>query len=1592
MNTSFVCSLLQKSKFIVLFFLSIFVVGTSVQAESSSYLRRPISPSSPMWLVHIDTWNYPDPQKIIDLIPADIRPYVVMNISLSISHDTTGRLKVAEYGYEIAKSWLRTCAENRMWAMVQVASGGMHQPLFSESDLSVYGEFFRDYPNFLGFNYAEQFWGFDDQSDVTSAKWTDRMNHFADLLKLSNKYGGYLVVSWCGNQYGPNINPIGMLKRNSDFEAACRTYSENYILCEKYTQQSYISDVESICLGAYLSGYSGQYGIRYDNTGWTDANGENENFTLATAGAPHLEHIMLTGQTVIDGPEIIWMNCFKENSTSTTSDGFTRRNWGTFARFDNVMVELFRKILDGTVRIPTRQEVIDRTKVAIINDISTGDNDSIYSSPSTLFQGLYRMDGDGNLSKNYTLFKKTGRYPTIPTVYKLADSEAQSFDVQVNKSDYWTRWPKISTKVDEFNNLFPQEYTGDLYVGRSENGWVTYNPYKTGQTAKATIPFKYNTCDSMALSYSQYTAGVVKEYATQVTFYLSNYDDEVTTGLKADTIWIYGSSSKPTWSYVEKGTHQASTVVENWANGIFYLAIAHNGAVDVTVDCSGTATGRLSSYKTATVTAPSLPAIYTGARQYEAECFDRKNVSSVVSSGYSGTIRNYTGQGYVVFGTNATASVRDTVNVLKKGVYKLQIRYMAPQGNVNNVNLYINGAKAATPAFYKTDSVWAINTLSINLNSGSNSVLFRMNTAGTNTILFDNMVVIQGDGTSLYDFTNDAAATTATSPAASYMTVQSGTAGVVSYTDASGNTSNCFKAYSAGEANMTGVADLDLFPSAATNYAVTWKEYYSTTGGKKGLLLRGTGAAGSCPYATGLQQGYLFVAQNNKDNTITLKTYVAGLTGLTEKTSYTTPFQVFSNAPCWYRANAVDSILFFECSSDSVNWVGGTSTAYTDSVYTEGSTALVWGLGSDNLSWTVDQIVYMKRDIAASTYALSGFAYPYQSGPSSVQSFSVTGMLLSDPIQIYAPANYEISLDSLSVYSSSLTLDQTNGLVAKTKIFVRLKAGLSVNQSYNGALSICSNQVTEATVNLSGSVTSVSVTKVYDFSNDVASTVAKTPPALNTTIGSGNTCTAGVVSHTDSKNVTSNMFRAYSGGNRNATGIVNLNLFSKKSTDYAVTWKQCIGTSSNQYKIGVLLRGDTTNIGDASNGYVQGMMHGYVFIVYTTSSSSGFRIYKSTSSTSLNVLINNTVTSFIPSENQSVWYRASVSGSSSVALKLEYSTDSLTWETGASVTDASSSFTSGASQIVWGLAATGYDFFIDNLTFNGLESGLPASLPTLAVSTDSLSGFSSFKNGRPFTCKIFSVSGDLLSDSVKMGASSNYEISLNPLTGYGSTCTMVPDDGNLAPTNVFVRLKSDLEINDYAGSVTITSVGVTDQTVALSGSVVPQPVVAVSPLALSDFNYTVDAGPSISQSFVVSGSSLVDSLSIYAPENYELSLTDGSGYGTFVTLMQTDGEISSTPVYVRLKSGLSVNLYNEAVFGTSTGLSNQTLDVSGSVSQKAEAIHAVSNSSATVDVIEYYTILGQRVFNVNNVYGVFVEKKIMSDGSVKITKISGCNK
>ena len=72
-------------------------------------------------------------------------------------------------------------------------------------------------------------------------------------------------------------------------------------------------------------------------------------------------------------------------------------------------------------------------------------------------------------------------------------------------------------------------------------------------------------------------------------------------------------------------------------------------------------------------------------------------------------------------------------------------------------------------------------------------------------------------------------------------------------------------------------------------------------------------------------------------------------------------------------------------------------------------------------------------------------------GASAEQSFTVEGSNLTNNISITPPTNYEISTATGGsfVATNPITLTQSGGTVSTTTIYVRLKAGLSVN-TYNG--------------------------------------------------------------------------------------------------------------------------------------------------------------------------------------------------------------------------------------------------------------------------------------------------------------------------------------------------------------------------------------------------------------------------------------------------------------------------------------------------------------------------------------------------------------
>ena len=122
---------------------------------------------------------------------------------------------------------------------------------------------------------------------------------------------------------------------------------------------------------------------------------------------------------------------------------------------------------------------------------------------------------------------------------------------------------------------------------------------------------------------------------------------------------------------------------------------------------------------------------------------------------------------------------------------------------------------------------------------------------------------------------------------------------------------------------------------------------------------------------------------------------------------------------------------------------------------------------------SIEEVVVVTPTITANTNSLTGFTYEEGNGPSEAQSISVSGANLTADISLSLgeSSNFEMSLTENSGYTNTLALNPTEGSVATTTIYVRLKGDLDVNNSYNGTITITSTGAESKSVSLAGSVT-----------------------------------------------------------------------------------------------------------------------------------------------------------------------------------------------------------------------------------------------------------------------------------------------------------------------------------------------------------------------------------------------------------------------------------------------------------------------------------------------------------------------------------------
>ena len=475
-----------------------------------------------------------------------------------------------------------------------------------------------------------------------------------------------------------------------------------------------------------------------------------------------------------------------------------------------------------------------------------------------------------------------------------------------------------------------------------------------------------------------------------------------------------------------------------------------------------------------------------------------------------------------------------------------------------------------------------------------------------------------------------------------------------------------------------------------------------------------------------------------------------------------------------------------------------------------------------------------KPTIFVSTNTLTGFSYPVGLGPSSDQSFSVSGTSLTTNISIVPDISFEISLTGGASFAprSIITLYVYNGTVVSNTIYVRMKAGLALG-TVNGNNINCSSAIATQAVSCSGvvvpaAVITVSTTTLSGFHYNVGAGPS-TPPQTFTVSGTNITNPILITAPTDYQLCltvggvySQTLSLSPTGGNIGTTTI------------YV---RLTAGLPGNIYNENIALtttNGVTQTV--ATNGSVSSPT-----ITVSTFNLGGF-IYNQGAGPS------GVQTFTVSASNLAAILRLRA------PINFEISSDNTTFKSSTdSLTFTPSSGTVNLTTLyVRMVAGLGVGFYgpgnltaasIGSITQNVALSGqvAAAGVATIISSPNSLNGFVYIVGNGPSEEQSFTVSGTSLTGNLVITPpGSDIQISFTSGTE-SSAAISIPNSGKVNAVTVYVRLIKDLLAQTYPSqNIVLSSSSAFSVPVVCNGEVIlPLPSITATanganPLAACD--------------------------------------------------------------------------------------------------------------------------------------------------------------
>ena len=297
-------------------------------------LRRPISNTNPMFIFR------GEPQYVADVIPAELRPYVAVELFTEVTSPDAG---------DRYDKFLTACDSLKIYAFTQVWNGWTPTTI----DTSWIESMFKKHPYYLGPLFAELH--------------GSHYDYVASCIDISSRYGGYAL----NDEYLNGENHMLLNHSSPALLAAMRAHPDNYIIVTKQTTPAEYLKGEAISAGLWICGLAGNWGINPDSWSWWETGrgklfgpeGDSREFDPAKCWVtyPEAQVSMALYEAAIAGATVFAI--FEHPSYEVAQEGTLT------PCFRKEILPTLKKIVSDRL-IPDRDQVRKKTKVASVHQES----------------------------------------------------------------------------------------------------------------------------------------------------------------------------------------------------------------------------------------------------------------------------------------------------------------------------------------------------------------------------------------------------------------------------------------------------------------------------------------------------------------------------------------------------------------------------------------------------------------------------------------------------------------------------------------------------------------------------------------------------------------------------------------------------------------------------------------------------------------------------------------------------------------------------------------------------------------------------------------------------------------------------------------------------------------------------------------------------------------------------------------------------------------------------------------------------------------------------------------------------------------------